>query len=508
MNNSRKMNISRKLVKVIIGTLFLLLANILFIGMYQMNILFANVDFAEIIFNLKMPLAGAQTNSIFAAFSQCKYIIIFLTVIGLIPAIKSDSVHCLVLHIWKKSFSIPLNLWERYYLPFTSFLLVAAITYGAVSLDVPSYITSRLHHSNLYEKYYVNPSTAEITFPKKKRNLIYIFMESMEDSYMSKDVGGAKSSNLIPEMTELQLKNTNFSASGKINGGLAENYCNWTMAAIVAQTAGVPLAVPVDASNTMNQYNAFLPGAYSIGEILKKQGYRQIFLLGSDAEFGARKEYMLQHGNYEIEDYYYAINQKWIAPDYHVWWGYEDEKLYSNAKKELKRLAKSDQPFNLTMLTVDTHFTGGYYCSLCKNKYQDQYSNVIACASRQVTDFISWVQQQPFYENTTIVISGDHPTMDSEYMKDVPESYARKVYTAVINSACDYKLDYDRKFTTLDMFPTTLASLGAKIKGNRLALGTNLFADKATLAEELGSKLDEKISLNSRYYNNHILYAK
>ena len=37
----------------------------------------------------------------------------------------------------------------------------------------------------------------------------------------------------------------------------------------------------------------------------------------------------------------------------------------------------------------------------------------------------------------------------------------------------------------MDMFPTTLASLGAVIDGDRV-IGTNLFSDKPTLAEELG----------------------
>lgn len=41
------------------------------------------------------------------------------------------------------------------------------------------------------------------------------------------------------------------------------------------------------------------------------------------------------------------------------------------------------------MLTVDTHFTDGYVCELCQNQYDEQYSNVIACSSRQVSEF--WI---------------------------------------------------------------------------------------------------------------------
>ena len=44
----------------------------------------------------------------------------------------------------------------------------------------------------------------------------------------------------------------------------------------------------------------------------------------------------------------------------------------------------------------------------------------------------------------------------------------------------------NREFTTLDMFPTTLAAIGCKIEGNRLGLGTNLFSSERTLSEQLG----------------------
>ena len=44
--------------------------------------------------------------------------------------------------------------------------------------------------------------------------------------------------------------------------------------------------------------------------------------------------------------------------------------LYERAKKESeKNYLKKIKPFNLTMLTVDTHFPNGYICDLCENKY-------------------------------------------------------------------------------------------------------------------------------------------
>jgi hypothetical protein len=55
--------------------------------------------------------------------------------------------------------------------------------------------------------------------------------------------------------------------------------------------------------------------------------------------------------------------------------------------------------------------------------------------------------------------------------------------------------------TPLDIFPTTLASLGFNIDGERLGLGTNLFSDEQTLAEQHGFDwLDAEVQKTSSYY--------
>ena len=56
------------------------------------------------------------------------------------------------------------------------------------------------------------------------------------------------------------------------------------------------------------------------------------------------------------------------------------------------------------------------------------------------------------------------------------------------------------------MYPTTLAAMGIEIEGNRIGLGTNLFSDKKTLAEELSIKyINKEFEKRSNYYNLHLL---
>ena len=374
-----------------------------------------------------------------------------------------------------------------------SVLAQTCSVYGAwKKLDIGGYMANQGEVSTFIDDNYVDPRSVEITFPEQKRNLIYIFLESMETTYADTENGGASEKNVIPELTTLAQENEDFSGKDDtaLNGGYSMPGTTWTMGAMFGQTSGLPLNISID-GNDMDTQDNFFPEIITIGDILESAGYSQTLMIGSDATFGGRRNYFTQHGNYNIKDYNYAIEQGWIPEDYKVWWGYEDQKLFDYAKEELQNLAAGSEPFNLTLLTVDTHFEDGYPCEICPTTYGDnQYANVMACSSKQVDEFVKWIQQQDFYENTTIVISGDHPTMDSDFCEDVDEDYTRKVYTTYINAEED-ALSSRRVYTTFDNFPTTLGALGVQIEGDRLGLGTNLFSSTQTLVERYGIDMEE-----------------
>ena len=272
---------------------------------------------------------------------------------------------------------------------------------------------------------------------------------------------------------------------------------------MVAQTAAIPLKLSV--GNQYKGYGEFLPGALTIGDILQSNGYNNYLILGSDSMFGGRKDYFKYHGNYQIHDYYWAIEQKLIPNDYKEWWGFEDKKLFAFAKEELIKIAKENKPFNYTILTADTHFTDGYLDKSCPKEFKEQYANVFNCTDIMIYDFINWIQSQDFYSNTTIIITGDHLTMQEGFY-NVPNNYSRTVYNVFINSIINTKNNKNRISTTLDIYPTALASLGVQIEGDKIGLGTNLFSDKKTLAEELSvSYLNEEFKKRSNYYNIELL---
>lgn len=447
---------------------------------------YGNFSGDELFFHLLVPLGGINTQSL----SQ-------LVTKVFIPALITASIVTVIIVKFVSKKRLTIN----------SLLLLIITIYAINNVNLFIYANDQIHSSSFIKDNYIETENIKITFPKQKQNLIYIFLESMENTYADTKNGGAKKDNLIPNLTRFAKENTSFSNTTELGGPLTLNGTAWTAAAMVGQTSGLPLKINTS-SNGIIDLNNFFPTTVTIGDILESNGYKNYLLLGSDSSYGCRKQYFEQHGNYKIHDLKTAIAKNEMTEKDIVWWGYDDADLYKKAKKQLTKISKDKAPFNYTMLTVDTHFEDGYLDKTCSKEYKDQYSNVIKCADTKINDFIEWIKEQDFYESTTIIIVGDHLSMDTDYFSN-KKDYTRTTYNAIINPKVLTTNTDNRKFTSLDMFPTTLASLGATIDGNRLALGTNLFSDQKTLVEQYGyDHVYKELNKRSSFYNNKVLAYK
>lgn len=381
-------------------------------------------------------------------------------------------------------------------------LLVGSVVTLACAVELPQYLAAADETTTIYEDAYVDPAAQQYRFPEKKRNLIHIYMESMETTCMDGAHGGQWAENVLPGLSALAAENPSFTGFHAVSG------MDWTIGALVAQTSGLPLTLPLTLGGQEEDSGAFLPGACTMGDILADAGYRQVFLCGSDAGFAGRADYFSQHGGYRVWDYNTAIATGRIPEDYYEFWGFEDAKLYDYAKDQLLELAAGDRPFNLTMLTVDTHFYDGYLCPLCGDGFDSQYENVLACADCQVTAFLQWLQTQDFYEDTTVVITGDHLCMDDDfYSLRGADKADRRIYSCFLNAYGGQRdCEKDRELCALDIFPTTLSAMGVTWDGSRLGLGVSLFSGEPTLTETYGAQgLGAELQKKSDYYVQHFL---
>lgn len=494
MKHSRWVSILKILLSVVLSA-FVLFGTLLFFSALWYIRNYGDTGFDSVLFTLLSNMGGVS-EGLLASY--------------LLGSVLPTVLLCAALIFLIYFLRIPnVKYWHRNI--FSGFLAFLFIFLAGTKMNLQGYIRRMMTKSTIYEEYYVEPTKDIITFPKDKRNLIYIFLESIESTYLSKDEGGALNINIMPELTKLAEDNINFSHNSGVGGFLTPEGTGWTVAGMVSQTSGVPLR---GSSGTLanNEYGKeeFLPGVTTLSDILSENGYNQALMVGSLASFANRDVFFRNHKTDYIYDLNSAKEDGIVDEDYYVWWGMEDHYLFSYAKNKIREFSRQKEPFAFTLLTVDTHFKDGYVCKLCRNNHDEQYENVIACASRQVNDFIKWIKRQSFYKDTTIVICGDHLTMDYQYIKrNVPEDFDRRVYNCIINSAVTGENYKNRTFTTLDLFPTTLAAMGCEIDGERLGLGTNLFSEKETIAEEMSyEKFQHQILFSSNYYVKNFMIDK
>lgn len=493
--------------KIVFAAIFVLAANLLFFLMLWIMDRYDDVQFDQILYQLKSPVAGTSGGIVGDAMLR---VVLLGTLVAaaeiIIYIFFAGKLKCWFGKIKRYvcySATRVAGFFKKHFMPIASMSLVLSILVFIFGLGVHTFVVNAFVGSDFIEKNYVNPDDVALTFPEQKRNLIYIYLESMENTFSDPEAdgdGGKITADLIPELSKLANDNVSFTQSNGKYGAYTYVGTRWTAAALFAQTSGVVIKVPLNFDNYGTD-ETYMPGITTLGDVLGEAGYNQTVLFGSDAGFAARDVYFTEHGNYNIIDVYSLIEDGKLPEGYWEWWGFEDSKLFAFAKEELLRLAALDKPFNFTTLTADTHFPDGYECELCPDIYEEQYANVLSCSSKQVYEFINWIKEQSFYENTTIILSGDHLTMDPEFLADLDENYVRTTYNCIINAPIEPVRENDREFATFDMFPTTLAALGVKIEGDKLGIGVNLFSDVETLTEKYGyDGLEAELQKKSEYY--------
>lgn len=470
--------------------ILLYIASLVIAGITYVKRYFPLVNFEQILYgltNMKGSSASGIVDGTIFTFSVGTLIFLILLVIYIL------------LHNSKKVILIRI----KYY---SGLILLGSLIFTLYAIGVFEYEINLFKQTKIYDKYYVDGNGVDITFPDKKQNLIFIYMESMETTNASINNGGAQKVSYIPNLENYALKYDNFSSGEKLGGFVPVSGTTYTLAGMISQNSGVNFKLPI---NIMDKNMVKMNGVYALGDVLVDNGYKNYLMMGSQAIFASRDKYFKNHGNYEIFDYTYAINNELIPKDYLVWWGYEDNKLFEFAKNKLKDISKEKQPFNLTLLTADTHFTDGYLDSECDTPFDKKYANVMHCSDKMINNFITWVMEQDFYKNTTIVLVGDHLTMQSSFYDNIDKNYTRSVYNVFINSRVKSDTTKNRMFSSMDIYPTTLASLGVKIDGDRLGLGTNMYSNKKTLMEELGYKyVSNELKKRSSFYDNYIYKGK
>lgn len=375
-------------------------------------------------------------------------------------------------------------------LPFL--LLFAAFRYADNRYDIIDFLSANRHQTEIYSNgTYVAPESVKIKSTGERNNLIVVYLESVENSFFAESAGGATDRELMPELAELLKEETNVSFSHTEKYGGPQDFygTGWSVASYVATLGGLPLSSSIE--NDLVDL-AFMPGARMLTDVLADEGYIQEVVKGGQSRFAGVSELFATHGDVSMFDY--PVIEKEYSPEEqaHCGWGIKDYVTLSVAKERIGKAYAEAQAastnFNVMIITLDLHTPNGYLCPECPSDVEGHYPTVISCQSKQIFAFTEWCKTQPWYEETTIALIGDHPSMARQHVGFIPSDYTRTTFNCFIHSKATPVSTKNRVFTRCDFYPTLLAAIGYSVEGDRLALGTNLFSDKPTRAEEMGLK--------------------
>jgi phosphoglycerol transferase len=401
-----------------------------------------------------------------------------------------------------KAASIVLTL----FVIFTFFIAIPAVDYAKAFYTA----FKEPVDSSFYRDYYVYPDSVKITFPKEKKNLIVIMMESMETNFAP----------FTPEINSLTKQNLSF-----FPGGEAAANTDLTIASQTAKLCGIPLNPPLREAmfGTVSGIKNFLNHATCLTNIFAEAGYAQVYIQGSNSEFGSKKYLWTQHGNVAVHDLNYFEKEGLFKKEDEHFWGFDDAELYRLAKKDLEKLSvDSAKPFAFYLMTVDMHIPFGYLNPSCPQKAAHeelQYPAVVSCASTQLANFLNWIKREPWSKNTVIAVVGDHVHPYFNKSKDMNRFHIdRNLLGSIDEEKNHYWINFfinapikpkmaNRKFNSFDMFPTFLEATGANIDGHALGFGRSLFSERKTLLEMLPKERIDSVLRERSVQYDYFMYG-
>ena len=283
------------------------------------------------------------------------------------------------------------------------------------------------------------------------KNLLFVFLEGFEATYTDENLFPG----LTPNLQALNEEGWQLDNMQQVEGS------GWTMAGMVSSLCGTPLLYESSFGGNEVLFSRLLDKATCLPDVLNSAGYQQIFMGGAALSFASKGSFLREHG-FDTTLGRHELVGEIEDPNYVTGWGLYDDSLFSQALKQFASLAASEQPFNLTLLTVDTHHPIGEPSASCSE--YDQIDNSILhavhCTDYLLGEFLDQIKAHPAYEDTVVILVSDHLAMRNNAFPLFPEGYQRRLYFNVLNSSV--AAEQEIFATPLDISPTVLQLLGVQ----------------------------------------------
>lgn len=340
---------------------------------------------------------------------------------------------------------------------------VAGALYFAHSFSLVSYV-SQYFGPDYFSGSYVDPR--EVVRPPAKghpKNLVLIYVESLENTYSDPALFGR---DLLARLHALKARGAvSFEDYQQMPGA------HFTIAGIVSSQCGMPLkSLAMFSGNEQGEQVArFLPRATCLGDILAHQGYSNTFLNGSSLEFAGVGKFLADHHYKKV-----VGREEWVGlgekQETMSGWGLFDDDLFRHARGELTMLMKAGRPFNLTLLTIDTHHPYGQLSTRCRRDGYSDFEGIVECTANQVAEFIEYIEKNGWLDKVAVVVQGDHLAMGNTSYDKLISNPHRTVFNLLMTGKRKLSKNTEQ-VTHFDMLPTILDLMGFKVEGERAGLG-------------------------------------
>jgi phosphoglycerol transferase len=331
--------------------------------------------------------------------------------------------------------------------------------------------------------------------PAIKKNMIIVYLESLEQTYEHIEPTKKEFSKVKPLMADA------FTASNL----LQTNGTNFTIAGIVSTQCGVPLL-----PSGMNQglymrkkagmeVKSFYEKIECLGDRLSADGYTLSYMNGADARKYSKRSFLSQHGYSRIFDKF-SVDESELETRGNLW-GLNDAFLYEHLRKEVDFLSSKEEPFVLSYLTISTHGPDAFLDKNCPDPPEgvSKIPAAIGCSFESLIKFYDYVESKGLMEDTIFVVMSDHLAQHNTVYDEFETQEQRKNLFFVKGDVPS--LNVSKLASPIDVFPTLLELLGYELRDRRANMGVSMLSENQSMIQ----KYDGVEEMNKRLYANHAL---
>ncbi|MGI9462207.1 MAG: LTA synthase family protein [Alphaproteobacteria bacterium] len=385
----------------------------------------------------------------------------------------------------KKNTKDPLQIkkigWWRLRIKFFLVLMIVMVSCSIFwrGANITDFVYSRVpwpHQPDYFQQNYIDPKQVAIVAPKKKKNLIVIYVESLEDSFKHPAYYGR---NLLAALQPIEDKSLvlNFKTIGT---------AVHTQSGHVASQCGLPIRSVffIDLKNTHGD-STVLQNAICLSDILKKYGYDNVFIQAAFRNSAGLADFYNQTHHFDEAyhmEYFQQNGYGTAISEKQGQWGLHDAPILEegyNKLKELQDRRKIDgTPFFLIIATIDMHLPASSSCHYNAPTNVDNLDKVVECTAQALHDFFAKAESMNLLKDSEILLMGDHRMTAIAYVdiKTWDALYPhRDIYGFIYKQKL--RLANERQVTHYDLFPTMLELLDFKVAGGRLGFGYSMFQE-------------------------------